>query len=211
MPTKHSADQGNYKPIVIGGTIPDENWPYPAHPDNPNSRYFGNEAPKFERHIYIRKDQLLYDIEAQLLVVARARRRQDGSEDENISTASDTFRGLFERWMGKYLGIAEGVMAAFVLQPFDTQLFNAIPADKEWDIELWVPEFWDDTVFQQLVNAIHDYIVNGCLYEYFLLNYTSKDPLTIDKKQLMDTALVDVKHYIHAAKPGRIRKVLQPF
>ena len=73
-----------------------------------------------------------------------------------------------------------------------------------------MPEFWDDTVFDQLTNAVHDYVVNATLYEYFTISLTSKDPVTVDKRQLMIEALSDVKKYVNAAKPGFIHKIKSP-
>lgn len=200
-----------FRPVRFCPPQPDDNWPYRNHPDSPDDRQFGNKAPKFERHIFIRKDQVLFDIESQVGMVAMARRKEDGTEDSALSNATTTYKQQFYRWMDKHIGITKNVMQAFTLEKFTTAKMNGIDSQDEVDIELLMPEYWDDTVFQQLVSAIHDYVVNATLFEFFTLTLTSRDPLTADKRALMDEALHNVKILVNAAKPGRIHKHLAPF
>lgn len=201
-----------YKPVrLMEHPMGDENWPYNGHPSGPNDRQFGYNAPKFERHIYIRRDQVFHDLDAQLLMIAKMRRKADGTEDDTFTNATSDYHGQFLRWIDKHMGIAKGVMSAFTLDRFHAQKFNSISDAEEVDIELLMPEYWDDTVFDQLVNSVHDYITNSVLYEYLLLTLTTKDPVTVDKQGQSQKAFLDIKHYVNAAKPGRIHKTLQPF
>ena len=203
-------NEKGYKPFNINPPLPEENWPYRHHPDHPNDRQFTYKAPKFERHVFIRKDQVFFDLDSQLGILSLARKKQDGTEDESLTNATTAYRQMFYRWIDKHIGIAKGVMSAFVLDRFKTTSMNSISDKDEIDIELLMPEFWDDTVFDQLTNAVHDYVVNATLYEYFTISLTSKDPVTVDKRQLMIEALSDVKKYVNAAKPGFIEKIKSP-
>lgn len=200
----------NYRPVTFNQPLPEENWPYHGHPKNGNDRQYTYRGPKFERHVFIRKDQIFFDIDTQLAIVAKARKQND-TDDDTLASGTSQYQTLFERWIDKHIGLAKSVMAAFVLEKFTTTKMNSISQQEEIDIELLMPEYYDDTVFQQLVNSIHDYIVNATLAEYFALTLTSKDPVTIDKNNLAQMAYIDIKRYVNAAKPGRIRKTLQPF
>lgn len=199
-----------YRPFSINPPLPEENWPYRHHPDSPNDRQFTYKAPKFERHIFIRKDQVFFDLDSQLGIISLSRKKQDGTVDDTLTNATTAYRQMFYRWIDKHIGIAKGVMSAFVLDRFKTTSMNSISDKDEIDIELLMPGFWDDTVFDQLTNAVHDYVVNATLFEYFAISLTSKDPVTVDKRQLMIEALSDVKKYVNAAKPGFIQKRKSP-
>ena len=212
MDLLHNKEQGGYKPVDLrhGRPKPNDNWPYHNHPTTPHDREFGIKDPKFERHIFIGRDDIFFDIDAQVQMVADARQKPDGSVDNSLVEGVGKFRPMFYRWIDKHIGIAKGVMSAFVLDRFKTTSMNSISDKDEIDIEWLMPEFWDDTVFDQLTNAVHDYVVNATLYEYFTISLTSKDPVTVDKRQLMIEALSDVKKYVNAAKPGFIHKIKSP-
>lgn len=203
-------NEKGYRPFSISPPLPEENWPYRHHPDSPNDRQFTYKAPKFERHIFIRKDQVFFDLDSQLGIISISRKKQDGTVDDTLTNATTAYRQMFYRWIDKHIGIAKGVMSAFVLDKFKTTSMNSISDKDEIDIELLMPGFWDDTVFDQLTNAVHDYVVNATLFEYFAISLTSKDPVTVDKRQLMIEALSDVKKYVNAAKPGFVEKRKSP-
>ena len=144
-------------------------------------------------------------------MVNNARRKDDGTEDDTRANATTTYQQEFYRWIDKYIGKAKGVMSAFVLEQLKTTKMNSISQKEEVDITLLVPEWYDDTVFDQLCDAVHDYVVNAALYEYFSLALSAKDPVTASKKEMMDDALGDVRKYVNASKPGRVRKPQNPF
>ena len=204
-------EHGRYRPVMPDRPKPDDNWPYHNHPTTPHDREYGIKNPKFERHIFIRRDQILFDIDAQIQMVASARRKPDGTEDETMQQATDKFSAMFYRWIDTHIGEAKTVMSAFVLERFKENAMNSIKDVEEVDITLLMPEWYDDTTFPQLTNAVHNYIVNATLYDYFLLTLTSKDPVTVDKAQAMIDAMTDVKTRVNASKPGRISKPLKPF
>lgn len=204
-------EQGRYKPIDFSRPKPADNWPYPHRPISPNDPNFGIKAPKFERHIFISRDQIFYDIDAQISIISGSRRKGDGTEDDTLSNATTTYQQQFFRWIDKHIGIAKNKMQTFVLEEFKTTKMNSISQVEEVDITLLMPEWWDDTIFDQLVQAVHDYIVNAVLQEYFVLTLTSKDPVTVDKGLLAAASLDEIKKLSNSAKPGRIRKNLEPF
>ena len=88
---------------------------------------------------------------------------------------------------------------------------NSVKDNEEVDIELLMPEWWDDTAFDQLTESVHDYIVNAVLQEYFTLAFTSKDPVTQDKALMAEKSLDYIKELGNSSKPGRIRKPFKPF
>ena len=82
---------------------------------------------------------------------------------------------------------------------------------KEKEIWLRMPDSWDETRYEALVLAIHNYISAGALYEYFMLVLTSKDPLTIDKYSQLEDAELDIIDAANTMKPGSMVHTLKPF
>ena len=214
MDKLHDKTQGAYRPIPLHGhrpPQPPDNWPYHNHPTTPHDREFGIKNPKFERHIFISRDQILFDIDSQIGMVNQSRRKEDGTEDDTRANATTTFQQEFYRWIDRYVNKAKSVMSAFVLEQFKTTKMNSISQEEEVDITLLVPEWYDDTVFDQLCDAVHDYVVNAALYEYFALTLSVKDPVTVSKKEMMDEAKGEIRQYVNASKPGSVRKPQNPF
>jgi len=214
MDIHHSDKQGGYKPVPLKGhnpPLPPDNWPYNGHPTTPHDPEFGLKNPKFERHVYISRDQIFFDLDSQIQMVAMSRRKDDGTEDDRMTNSTTTFKEMFYRWIDKHIGLAKSKMQSFVLEKMKTANMNSIKDVEEVDICLLMPEWWDDTVFDQLTTAVHDYIVNAVLQEYFTLTLTSKDPVTVDKAGLASDSLSDIRKYANSAKPGRIRKPFKPF
>lgn len=214
MDQLHDKSQGAYKPIPHHGfrpPQPDDNWPYHSHPNNGNDPQYGIKNPKFERHIFISRDQIFYDIDAQIGMMNESRRKDDGTEDDTKANATQKYQQQFFRWIDNYIGKAKSVMSAFVLEKFKTAKMNSISQKEEVDITLLFPEWYDDTVFDQLCSSVHDYVVNATLYEYFSLTLSAKDPVTLSKQDMMNDSLNEVRKYVNASKPGTIRKPFKPF
>ena len=214
MDKLHDKSQGAYRPVPLHGMRPPQppdNWPYRNRPTTPHDKEFGIRDPKFERHIFIGRDDIMFDLDSQIGMMNESRRKEDGTEDDTKTNATQKYQQQFFRWIDKYIGIAKGVMSSFVLEKFKTTKMNSISQKEEVDITLLVPEWYDDTMFDQLCNAVHDYVVNATLYEYFSLTLSAKDPVTATKQEQMNDALGDVRKYINASKPGSIRKPLNPF
>ena len=185
-------------------------WPYPRHPIGPNDPLFGGH-PYFERHIYIYRSQLHFDITAQTEIIVTARMGNDQKAQSQLNNIATKYKAMFDRWIDKYVNLAKGRMAAFILEPFKSAKGNNLKQEEEIDIELQVPDFWDDTTFQPLTQAVHDYVVNGAIYELLSLMMPPKEFVTNQKRIDMDQSYADIKRYICSVKPGRVRKPLQPF
>lgn len=221
MDSLHDKSQGNYRRMSIQGhrrPQPADNWPYPERPDCPDYPHYGIKKPKFERHIFIGRDEIMYDVEAQVSMMSKARRKDDGTEEETFTNATTQYQQQFYRWIDKHIGIAKSTMSAFVLENHRTTKMNSISQKDEVDITLLMPEWYDDTVFEQLCQAVHDYVVNATLFEFFSISLlvpsrysVSADPATLVKQQQMNDALSDIRKLVNASKPGSIRKPFKPF
>ena len=208
---RYKRPEKGFRPFCANPPLPNDDWPYHGRPHSGFNPQYGIKNPKYKRHIFIRRDQLLYDIDAQIQMVAMSRRKADGSEDERLTSATETFKAMFFRWIGKHVGIAKNKMQTFVVEKTVPTDMNGVPESDETDIELLMPDWWDDTIFDQLTQAVHDYVVNAVLQEYFTVTLTSKDPVTIDKGLMAESALFDVKKLSNSSKAGRIRKPFKPF
>lgn len=166
----------------------------------------------YSKHIFIYANQLWYDIDAATNMVGRARRGNQTNQEDIIPTSeNDKERPLFYRWFDKYLKKAEGILSAYVMKPQGVVRDNAL---MEWDEkEIWLnmPDYWDDTRYDELVKHIHSYIVAGALYEYFLLTLTSKDPLTVSKQEEMNDEELEILDAASASKAGMLVHPLKPF
>ena len=185
-------------------------WPFDHHPEGFRDPVYG-PRPRFERHIYLYRDQLSFDITSQVSVVSRVRRDGDGSADDSLIQAVDSNKALIDRWIDKYVNLAKGRMSAFILEPFRRTKSDVLKQEDEIDIELQMPWSWDDTVFQPLTQAVHDYVVNGVMYELFSLMLPPKEHVVNVKQVDMEQSYDDIKRYICAVKPGVLRKPMQPF
>ena len=190
---------------------PDDNWPYRSKPRQGNDPQYGVKSPKFERHIFIRRDDVFFDIDAQLGMMADGRKTADGAEDDSMSNATTKYRQMFYRWIDRHVGVAKTVMSAFVLEKFRETAMNSIKDVDEVDITLLVPEWYDDTTFAQLCDKVHEYVVDATMADYCIMRLTSKDPVTVDKLQLAEEAKSEIRKLANMAKPGRISKPYKPF
>lgn len=186
------------------GWKPEPN-PFLPRPPRPTHVYF-------DKHIYIYANQLWYDIDAATHMIGRVRQGGETNAANTIPTSeNDQERPLFYRWFDKYLKKVESILSAYVMKPRGVVRDNAL---KEWnEKELWLrmPDSWDDTRYDSLVQAIHNYISTGALYEYFLLTLTSKDPVTADKAQQVEDDELEILDAISATKPGSLIHTLKPF
>ena len=200
-----------YPPKMRGRRHVPDPWPYPHHPDGPNDPLFGGH-PYYERHIYLYRSQLMYDIESEVAVMARVRRGSDNKENDGaLDNIVDNYRALLNRWIDKYVNLAKGRMAAIVMERHKHTGNNTLKEEEEIDIELQVHDYWDDTCFQPLIQAVHDYIVAGCVYELLLLILPPREKIGNVKQADMEMSWGDIKKYVCAYRPGTVKKPLQPF
>ena len=204
-------EQGKWKPIDFQRPQPDDNWPYQGQPRNGNDPQYGVKSPKFERHIFIRRDDVVFDLDSQLGMIADARKAQDGTEDDTITNATTKYSQMFYRWIDAHIGEAKTTMSAFVLEKFRTTAMNSIKDKEEVDITLLVPEWYDDTTFQQLCDKVHEYVASATMADFCKMRFTSKDPVTVDKMQDTEEAKNEVRKLVNMSKPGTISKPFKPF
>lgn len=179
--------------------------PFLPKPPRPAHRYE-------DKHIFIYANQLWYDIDATTNMVAKSRRELQDTNGGHIATSeNDQERPMFYRWFDKYIRKVEDALSAFIMKPEGRVRDNALKEWEEKEIWLRMPDYWDDARYDSLVQAIHNYISTGALYEYFMLTLTSKDPLTIGKADQTDEAEMDVIDAANATKPGSMIHTLKPF
>ena len=179
--------------------------PNPLAPQPPR-RAYGHTV----KHIFLQADQLLYDVDTITSIIDKAART--AHNDAEVTTSeSDTYRPMFFRWFDKYIANVEHCLSAFVLKPEGVTRLNDL---KEWDereISLLMPDYWDATVYDSLVKAIHQYVVDGTLYEYMSLVLSSRDPRTVDRKQSLEDGITNIRALSCRVIPGSVHKHLKPF
>lgn len=200
-----------FRPIRFDRPQPDDNWPYHGHPNDGFDPQYGVKSPKHERHIFVRRDQVVFDIDAQLSILSEARKNPDGTQDDSFTNATSKYTQLFYRWIDTYIGEAKAIMAAFVLEKSATSAMNSIKDNEEVDIDMLMPDWYDDTTFQQLCNAVHDFVVDATLLDYLTMRLSSKDPVTADKATQAEERRSRIRELANMAIPGRISKPYKPF
>lgn len=165
-----------------------------------------------DKHIFVYANQLWYDIDATTNMVGRARRNNQTAQEDVVPTSeNDEERPLFYRWFDKYFAKVETILTAYVMKPTGNVRDNAIKQWEEKELWLRMPDSWDETRYDALVQAIHDYISSGALYEYFSIMLTSKDPLTVDKYGQVEEAEQSIIDLANTVKPGSLPHILKPF
>lgn len=165
-----------------------------------------------DKHIFIYAAQLWYDIDAQTSMLSRSRRNMKDENGEQLATSENTKeRPLFYRWFDMYLRNVESTLQAYVMKPNGRARGNELKEWDEQDIWLRMPDYWDDTRYEALAQAIHNYLVAGAMYEYLKLTLTSKDPLTVDKKEEVDNTELAIIDAANATKAGAMVHTLKPF
>ena len=200
-----------YNPLRFDRPEPDDNWPYRNRPNSGNDRQYGIKSPKFERHLFIRRDQIFFDIDAQLGMIADARKNADGTTDDTITNATTKYQQMFYRWIDRHIGEAKTTMSAFVLEKFKETAMNSIKDKDEIDITLLMPEWYDDTTYQQLCDKVHEYVVSSTMHDFCKMRFTSKDPVTLDMEKQTIESQFEVKKLANMPKPNRISKPFKPF
>lgn len=177
-----------------------------------------------QRTIFIRHDQLLDDINAQIDLVMESRMALGAmpinppgtsplgiSPVPRIENASERYASQIERFINKYIDLSKSRMAAYIVTIERTAAMNAERPWEEAIFHFTFPPTWNHTTFTNLADAIHQYIVNSVLKEFFILVFTSKDPIVTDKISLADEAYSEMKHCCVSQIPGAARKTLKPF
>lgn len=184
------------------GWIPVAN---PLEPQPPR-RAYGHSI----KHIYIQADQLLFDVDSVTSLIDKATRKTQ-EETEVTTSEADSHRPMFYRWFDQYIASVERILSAYVAKPEGVARMNGLKEWQEKEIILVMPDYWDATVYDALVQAIHKYVVDGALYEYLSITLSSQDPRTVDRKQNISDGETEIKGLSCRSVPGAIRKHLNPF
>ena len=184
------------------GWIPVAN---PLEPQPPR-RAYGHSI----KHIYIQADQLLFDVDSVTSLIDKATRKTQ-EETEVTTSEADSHRPMFYRWFDQYIASVERILSAYVAKPEGVARMNGLKEWQEKEIILVMPDYWDATVYDALVQAIHRYVVDGALYEYFSITLSSKDPRTMDRKQNALDGETEIRGLSCRVVPGTVRKHLNPF
>lgn len=168
------------------------------------------KEPEKMYHIYILRSQLVSDFEFSLNIMTRARRTGTNNQDNTLEDI-DKFRPMIDRWIDKYVSLAKGRMGKAIAEPKQSADTAVADRNDEIDFSLVMGTWWNENVLSPLTQTLHDYIINGLLYEYLLLSATEKDPVTQSKRTSLDEAYEQIKRFITAYKPGYIRKSYHPF
>lgn len=184
-------------------------WKPEPNPFNPHgavrTRYF------VDKHIFIYAEQLLYLVDTTTQMLSKAR-RSEGSDSETIATSEvDRERPIFLSWFDKYYRKVEALLAPYVVKKVRISNDNALREWKEKELCLRMPDYWDESAYDSLVESINRYISDGALLEYFKIRMSSKDPITVDKATDVDDDETDILSFANQVKHGSIQKVLKPF
>lgn len=196
----------------------DFNGAHPTHADRnrgwkpipPRENHGEMRTNNTVRHIFILAEQLFYDIDATTGLVERSLRNTQGAPDIATQEA-DSYRPMFFRWFDKYIRKAEHIMSAYVLHPERQRRNNALREWQEQDITLFMPDYWDDTLFESLSASLHDYIVCGALYEYLAISFSPSDARAVAKQSELADIETDIQDLINRPKPGSIHRPFSPF
>ncbi len=166
---------------------------------------------KGRRVIIIRKDQIFYDIEAELGLVAKVRRNEHGVDAQIGTDDADQYRPLINRWIGAAANKAKDRMRVYVVNVEQKVGVDSFADWEEMRIELSTPEYWDSRVWTTLVDAVHNYIVASVLHRYYAKTLTEQDTLTISAREDEERRYNEIKYCINSYKRDSIHKPFKPF
>jgi len=160
--------------------------------------------------IVIQKSQIMYDIEAELGIVAKMRRNEVGADSRLGIDVADGYRPIIARWINFWANRAKDKMRSYLVE---IEQDNGTDGIRDWTyfiIKLSMPDYWDCRVWDTLVDAVHEFIVRHVLAQYYELTLTAQDPLTVSTQKRAEDADNDIKHCISAMLPQSIKKPFYP-
>lgn len=161
-------------------------------------------------HIYILRSQVLSDVEFQLNIITRSRRNEKGISDNNFEN-TEAIMPMLNRWFDKYYLLALRKLAAVRADDVPDAATDFIRDREDNDIAIAMGDWWNEKALPGLTAAVHEYIVNGIMYEYLLLYVTASDPVTQSKNEQLLIAEEQIKVALTSYHAGKIRKGMHPF
>lgn len=172
--------------------------------------------PKEERRekdnvyeLYFLRSQLVADVMFQLRIITRGRRKEN--DQDNGLELTDDLRYQFARWIETYMSRAKKPLARYLVEEKVHGVTNVVKDTDEITIRFKVGSWWNDNVLSLLLSKVHDYVVNGLMYEYLLLYFGSGDSIVQSKEKSMTLLLDEIKNLMLSYKAGSVQKQFHPF
>ena len=83
--------------------------------------------------------------------------------------------------------------------------------NEDIEIKISVGDWWNSNVLNLLMRKIHDYVVNGVMYEYLSLYLGGSDSVTQSKEKNLLILLEEIKNLMLSYKAGSVQKQFHPF
>lgn len=167
------------------------------------------ESSDKDYHLYFLRSQIINDVESQLMIITRGRKR-DGLQDNQLDSV-EKFSNQFNRWIDTYISNAKKPLARYIVEDSVSGVTNLIERGDEIDIRLKVGDWWNNSVLKMLNKKIHDYVVNGLLYKYLGLYFGGRDEYVISLGKDLELFEREIKNLMLSYKAGSVQKQFHPF
>lgn len=168
-----------------------------------------NESSDKDYHLYFLRSQIINDVESQLMIITRGRKR-DGLQDNQLDSV-EKFSNQFNRWIDTYIGNAKKPLSRYIVEDSVSGVTNLVERGDEIDIRLKVGDWWNNSVLKMLNKKIHDYVVNGLLYKYLGLYFGGRDEYVISLGKDLELFEREIKNLMLSYKAGSVQKQFHPF
>ena len=149
------------------------------------------------------------DVMFQLRIIMRGRRK-DGEQDNGLELTDD-LEYQFNRWIDTYISEAKKPFARYIVEDAVSHVTNVVNENEDIEIKISVGDWWNSNVLNLLMRKIHDYIVNGVMYEYLSLYLGGSDSVTQSKEKNLLILLEEIKNLMLSYKAGSVQKQFHPF
>ena len=167
------------------------------------------ESSDKDYHLYFLRSQIINDLESQLMIITRGRKRE-GLQDNQLDSV-EKFSNQFNRWIDTYIGNAKKPLARYIVEDSVSGVTNLVDRGDEIDIRLKVGDWWNNSVLKMLNKKIHDYVVNGLLYKYLGLYFGGRDEYVISLGKDLELFEREIKNLMLSYKAGSVQKQFHPF
>lgn len=159
------------------------------------------------RLVLLMKEEMMNEIHTELLKLSRSRTNDKGMPDFNLQTSELEDDILLTRYVNRHIGRISGRLNAYLYGLSNTVDNDMMVRRPVYEFKLVFPPNWDDSLFEQLAEEMHSYVVNASVTEW-LKSYLP-EMASIYGTQA-DSAWSNIKHIVSVRRYG-IHKPLQPF
>ena len=160
-------------------------------------------------HMSFLRSHIKSDVMFQLRIIMRGRRK-DGEQDNGLELTDD-LEYQFNRWIDTYISEAKKPLARYVVEDAVSHVTNVVNEGEDIEIKISVGDWWNSNVLNLLMRKIHDYVVNGVMYEYLSLYLGGSDSVTQSKEKNLLILLEEIKNLMLSYKAGSVQKQFHPF